>query len=87
MSLLLLSCFRVVSIATVCQEDGGFEDINYERAWDIKVAVTRQLQPVEWAIGHWVDLPLIALIHLTKLTKNQEFRCANQLYSKMGYRD
>jgi hypothetical protein len=31
-----------------------------------------------------VYLPLIALIHLTKLTKNQEFPWANKLYSKMG---
>jgi hypothetical protein len=33
----------------VCQEEGEFEDINYDRAWGIKVVAAGQLQPIHLA--------------------------------------
>jgi hypothetical protein len=40
-----------LSIATVCQEEGEFKDINYDRAWGIKVVAAGQLQPMNVADG------------------------------------
>ncbi|TAD94247.1 MAG: hypothetical protein EAZ78_04255 [Oscillatoriales cyanobacterium] len=55
-----------------------------DRAWG---RVKRKEEARSLSLAVAVYLPLIALIHLTKLTKNQEFPWVNQLYSKMGDRE